>query len=58
MKPGQALDNIMVSPDDFGGDAGSLGCTVFPSNETKLIECMKCEKCGWSVTVATEESGV
>jgi len=48
----------MVSPDDFGGDAGSLGCTVFPSNETKLIECMKCEKCGWSVTVATEESGV
>lgn len=54
MKPGQALRNIATCDSLDMGEA----VTVSEGTKAKLIDCMKCEKCGWSVTVATEESGV
>jgi len=53
MKPGQALRNIATCGSLDMGEA----VTFSEGTEAELIDCMKCEKCGWSVTVATEESG-
>ena len=47
MKPGQALESTLVGePDDLGGVV-----TVSPGGPGKLVPCMKCAECGWSVTV-------
>ena len=47
MKPGQALESTLVGePDDIGGCV-----TVSPGGPGKLVPCMKCAECGWSVTV-------
>jgi len=53
MKPGQAFRNIATCGSLDMGEA----VTFSEGTEAELIDCMKCEKCGWSVTVATEESG-
>ena len=47
MKPGQAIESTLVGePDDIGGCV-----TVSPGGPGKLVPCMKCAECGWSVTV-------
>jgi hypothetical protein len=52
MKPGKALEDIMSGIPDFPGHEVM---TVSPSGRGKLIDCMKCEKCGYSVTKDTQE---
>lgn len=48
MRPdGEALEDILNGIPDFPGD--KQGVTVSPSGKAKLVECSKCEKCGWSV---------
>ncbi len=46
MKQGKALEQSFSGKPDFIG--GSV-CTVSPDGTANLIDCMKCEKCGWSV---------
>jgi len=47
MLPGVALESTLVAGDkDLGGD----GITVSPGGPGKLIPCIKCSSCGWSVT--------
>lgn len=46
MKPGLAMGQTVTGmPDFIGGEV----CTVSPGGPGKLIECSKCEECGWSV---------
>lgn len=47
MKPSKALQNVATGiPDFHGGEA----VTFSYGKKAKLIDCMKCEDCGWSVT--------
>lgn len=46
---GIAIQNTLVGVPDFVGDPQV--CTVHPGGTGKLVECLKCELCGWSVTV-------
>ena len=51
MNPGQALESTLVGePDDMGGCV-----TVSPGGPGKLVPCMKCAECGWSVTVGSDK---
>jgi hypothetical protein len=52
MRPGKALAQTFTggTPDFPGDDHVS---TMSAGGPGKMIDCMKCEKCGWSVT--TEE---
>jgi hypothetical protein len=48
MQPGVAMGQTMTGiPDFIGGEV----CTVSPGGPGKLIECSKCQECGWSVTI-------
>lgn len=50
MKPGKAMWQTFIGAPDFPGDKGTeLGCTISPGGPGKLIDCMKCEQCGWSL---------
>lgn len=50
MKPGQALVTTLVPGiPDFIGE--TRGVTLSPGGPGKLVEVMKCGKCGYSVTV-------
>lgn len=44
---GKALENTLVGYPDFLGDSDV--CTVSPGGPGKLIECLKCPKCGYSI---------
>ena len=46
MKPGIALEQTYTGSTDFPG--GEV-VTMSPGGPGRLVECMKCEKCGWSV---------
>ena len=47
MKPAKPFESTLVGePDDLGGVV-----TVSPGSPGKLVPCMKCAECGWSVTV-------
>ena len=46
MKPGIALEQTYTGSPDFPG--GKV-VTMSPGGPGRLVECMKCEKCGWSV---------
>ena len=48
LNEGQALLDIMTGTPDFPGD--DYVCTVSPSGKAKLVDCWKCETCGYSVT--------
>lgn len=55
MKPGQALENTLVGFPDFLGDTGlEAGCTVSRSGPPKMVDCLKCADCGWSVHPGAE----
>jgi hypothetical protein len=49
MIPGKALQDTLVSLDDFGGDAGETGTTLRRSGPAVLMDCLKCPECGHSV---------
>lgn len=51
MKDGVALDNTLISYDDFGGNAGNIGTTQSKCGEAKLIKVRKCQSCGHSHTI-------
>lgn len=49
MSPSVAMQQTFTSGSpDFPGDL--TGITLSPGGPGKLIECLKCDKCGWSVT--------
>lgn len=49
MKPSKAIEQTYTSGmPDFHGD--DVGITISPGGPGKLVDCLKCEKCGWSVT--------
>ena len=48
MQPGVAIRNTLTGMPDFPGDRHAT--TVSPGGPGKLIDCMKCTACGWSVT--------
>lgn len=49
MKPGKATRQTLVGGmPDFPGDKHAT--TLSAGGPGKLIDCMKCERCGWSVT--------
>ena len=53
MKPSKALQQTYTSGmPDFPGD--DVGVTISAGGPGKLIDCLKCEKCGWSVTASKE----
>lgn len=47
MRTGQALEPIMSGKPDFIGD--DFVCTMSPTGKARLVSCIKCEACGWSV---------
>ena len=49
MKPSKALENTLVSSDDFGGDANQRGSTQSRSGTAILVDCLKCDACGHSI---------
>ena len=49
MEKGQALQDKLDGTPDFIGD--DEVCTVSPSGKAKMIECLKCPECGYSVTI-------
>ena len=48
MRPGKAIAQTWTGTPDFPGDTRCV--TMSPGGAGKLIDCMKCEACGWSVT--------
>jgi hypothetical protein len=50
----KALEEIYSGTPDFTG--GEV-VTMSPSGRARLIDCLKCEKCGWSVTHNTGVTG-
>lgn len=55
LKRGLAIEQTLTSGmPDFPGDAakGIKGITLSPGGSGKLIDCMKCPDCGWSMTGA------
>lgn len=45
-KPKAIQETYVGTPDFVGGEV----CTISPGGPGKLVDCLKCEKCGWSVT--------
>lgn len=50
MTDGKALDNTLVSSDDFGNDAGQRGTTVSKVGQPVIKQVRKCISCGHSHT--------
>ena len=48
MKEGVALENTLISSDDFGNDAGTRGTTQSRIGPAKIIKVYKCSTCGQS----------
>jgi len=55
MKPGKAIEQTWTGTPDFPGDAHCV--TMSPGGTGKLIDCMKCAECGWSMTSNVKVSG-
>lgn len=49
MKPGQAIKQTYTGLPDFPGDTDRV--TLSPGGPGVVVECLKCEQCGWSVQV-------
>jgi hypothetical protein len=50
MQDAIALQNTLVSSNDFGNDSNSRGTTQSRTGNTKLIQVRKCSQCGHSHT--------
>ena len=48
MWPGKAMAQTLVGIPDFPGDDHAV--TLSPGGPGRLVDCMKCDRCGWSVT--------
>lgn len=48
MAPGKAIAQTWTGLPDFPNDQRCT--TISPGGSGKLIDCVKCTKCGWSVT--------
>ena len=48
MRPGVALESTVVGSPDFVGDDAVV--TYSPGGPGRMVKCMKCKACGWSVT--------
>lgn len=49
MRPSKAMgQTFSAGLPDFPGD--KVGTTISPAGPGKLIDCLKCESCGWSVS--------
>jgi len=46
-----AFQDSLVESEDFGGDKGEPGTTRSYTGEAILVPCMKCKRCGYSITV-------
>jgi len=50
MRLGQALEQTLISGSpDFPGD--KVGITMSAGGPGKLVDCMKCSDCGWSIAL-------
>lgn len=49
LKPSQAFIDTLIISDDFGNDKGLLGTTRSQIGPAKLVNCLKCNKCGYSI---------
>lgn len=47
-EPNKALQNQLVSYDDFGFDHGDSGTTQSRTGKAVIIDCFKCKNCGHS----------
>jgi hypothetical protein len=50
MLPGVALVNRLIGVPDFIGDKSAVTVSPDPKQPVRL-RCLKCTRCGWSVTV-------
>jgi len=48
MKAGKAIEQTFLGAPDFLGEVGIV--TMSPGGAGKLIDCVKCAQCGWSVS--------
>lgn len=48
LQPGKAIAQTYTGLPDFLGDAYPV--TLSPGGPGRLIDCLKCPACGWSVT--------
>lgn len=48
MEPGLAIQQTYTGTPNFPGDLRAV--TMSPGGPGKLIDCLKCHECGWSVT--------
>lgn len=56
MRPSMAYQNSMTFAQDFPGEkTGSRGQTMSRDGVAQLVNCVKCEACGWSVTTDPED---
>lgn len=53
MKPGKALAQTWTGTPEFAGDDNCV--TLSPGGTGAMIDCLKCEQCGWSVTFGQGE---
>lgn len=56
MQPGVAIQNTLTGMPDFPGDRHAV--TVSPGGPGKLIDCMKCIACGWSVMNGAKQAQI
>ena len=52
MKPSKAIAQTVTGIPDFPGDQHPT--TLSPGGPGKLVDCLKCEKCGHSVTIGLD----
>lgn len=52
LEPGVALAQTAVGAPDFAGDARPV--TLSPGGPGKLTPCLKCPRCGYSMTIPTK----
>ena len=56
MKEGVAIQNTLTGLPDFHGDKHAV--TLSPGGPGRLIDCMKCSACGWSVTTDADHAHI
>ena len=49
MKPSKAIEQTYTGLPDFPGDKHPV--TMSPGGPGRLVDCLKCELCGYSVTI-------
>lgn len=55
MRPGKAMGQTVTGLPDFAGD--NVAVTVSPGGPGRLLDCLKCEACGHSISVGMLSGG-